>query len=111
MACFIIFGIIASEIANLVIFIILCVQYNKGKISEYVEFLDLNCPFVNRNKFSESFNDLEKLRSAYIPFIVINIIFIVFGCCSGTANKKRKKIKIHLLNKNYIKNIKKYLNY
>ena len=91
MACFILLGLIASEIANLVIFIILCVQFNKGKIGEYVDFLDLNCPFVNRNKFSESFKDLEKLRSAYIPFIVINIIFIVFGCCSSAANNKKEE--------------------
>ena len=78
---------IFSGLVNFILFIILCVQYKKGKVDEYVDFL--NCDFIYRNKFHEKFGDLEELKNSYTPFVVLNVIFIIIGCINNKTSAKK----------------------
>ena len=83
--CILIAGIF-SGVVNLVLFIILCVQYKNGQVDEFVEFL--KCSFVNS---LQDFESIKTLKASYTPFMVINIIFIVLGCLTSGTNSKKKE--------------------
>lgn len=82
--CFILF-ILLGNLVNLVLFIILSVNYFKGDTSTYVDFL--GCSGVKREKFNSYFEDVENLKGVFIPYFILNIIYLVASCCSGAANK------------------------
>lgn len=63
-----------SFIINFILFIILCVKYNGGDTSEYVDFLD--CPNVVKKSFEE-YEDVEDLKSNYKSFLITNIIYYI----------------------------------
>ena len=83
--CILIAGIF-SGVVNLVLFIILCVQYKNGQVDEFVEFL--KCSFVIS---LEDFEPIKTLKASYTPFMVINIIFIVLGCLTSGTNSKKNE--------------------
>lgn len=83
----ILFGIGAS-FTELVLFIILCVNYNDSNISDYVEFL--NCGNINRKAF-DSYSAIENVYSNYTPFMVLYIIFFVINCLQHYCNFSNKK--------------------
>lgn len=78
--------VIGSGIANLVLFIILSVNYYNGDTSTYVEFLE--CSGVNTGKFHDKFGVVEDLKSVFVPFFVLNIIYIILGWANSAVNKK-----------------------
>ena len=82
--CFILF-ILLGNLVNLVLFIILSVNYFNGDTSTYVDFL--GCSGVKREKFNSYFEDVENLKGVFIPYFILNIIYLVASCCSGAANK------------------------
>ena len=82
---FFIIGLIVG-VGNLAAFITLMVFYFTGDISKYADFLD--CSNVNKDKFIQDFKNLEDLRSAFITFMVLNIIGIVLNLISNCLNKK-----------------------
>lgn len=83
--CFIIF-VLLGNLVNIILFIILSVNYFKGDTSTYVEFLE--CGGVNKNAFRNHFGeDIQGLKGVFIPFFILNIIYLVASCCSGAANK------------------------
>ena len=67
---------IISFIINLILFIILCVQYNKGDTADYVSFL--TCNNIEKKSFKE-FDDAEDLKSNYKSFLIVNIIYYVLS--------------------------------
>ena len=77
---------IGSSIVNLVLFIILSVNYFNGDTSTYVDFLE--CGNVDKGKFNSHFGEgIQDLKGVFIPFFILNIIYLVASCCSGAANK------------------------
>ena len=80
---------IISGIANLVLFIILCYYYFDGDTSTYVDFL--NCPGVNEKKFYDKFGNVEDFKSAFIPFFVLNIIYIALSFVNSCTSKKQNE--------------------
>ncbi len=82
---FFVIGMIVG-VGNLAAFITLMVFYFTGDISKYADFLD--CSNVNKDKFIQDFKNLEDLRSAFITFMVLNIIGIVLNLISNCLNKK-----------------------
>ena len=86
--CILLFGL-GSTITEFVLFIILCVNYSNSNISDYVQFLD--CRDVNKSAFSD-YSVIEDVKSIYIPFMVLYIIFFVINFlqkyCSYDPKKK-----------------------
>ena len=80
---------IGSGIVNLILFIILSVNYFNSDISTYVSFLD--CKDVSKNRFHRKYEDIENLKNIFIPFFVLYIIYIVFGLIHSAINRKKKK--------------------
>lgn len=86
--CAIIFG----GIANLVLFIILMVNYYKGKTTG--EFLDYynNCEFVKTSKIIDAYDKLDRLDSLMTAYVTLNFIGMFINCfSSSTAFKKEEK--------------------
>ena len=78
-------------LVNIILFIIFCVNFNKGATRDYIKFLD--CNGVNKIKFQETFGDIEQFKKNYTTFVVLNSIYIVFNfiCnCITAANNKEK---------------------
>ena len=80
---------IGSSIVNLVLFIILSVNYFNGDTSTYIAFLD--CSGVNRNEFHRKYEDVENLKGVFIPFFVLNIIYIIIGVIDSVTIRKTIK--------------------
>lgn len=86
--CIICFGL-GSGITELVLFIILCVNYGNGQTSEFVEFL--NCPGVNSSAFADKYKDIINLKDTYTPFMVLYIIFLVLNFCQSFFSNQKKE--------------------
>ena len=83
--CFILF-ILFGNLVNLILFIILSVNYFKGDTSTYVDFLE--CSHVKEGVFNDHFGEgIQDLKGVFIPYFILNIIYLVASCCSGAANK------------------------
>ena len=78
--------VIGAGIVNIVLFFILSLNYFQGNVSTYVEFLE--CNGVNREKFHGKYSVVEDLKSAFIPFFVLNIIYLILGWINSCINKK-----------------------
>ena len=78
---------VGAGVTNLILFIILSVNYFSGDTSTYVDFLD--CKGVIKDKFNEKFKKVENLKDVFITFFVLNIIYLVLGCINNAANKKK----------------------
>ena len=78
--------VLGSGAINIALFIVLSINYYKGSTSTYVEFLE--CNGVNREKFHDKFSVVEDLKSAFIPFFVLNIIYLILGWINTCINKK-----------------------
>ena len=87
MPCIIVYAL-GSGITELVLFIILCVNYGNGDISEYVEFLD--CAGVNKAAF-EKYSVIKDVKETYTPFMILYIIFLVLSCCQTFFSSQNKK--------------------
>lgn len=83
--CIALFG----GLVNIILFIIFCVNFNKGATRDYIKFLD--CNEVNKNKFKDTFGDLEQFKSNYTTFVVLNSIYIVFNFISNCITAKNSK--------------------
>lgn len=66
---------VGNIIAELILFIILCIKYEYSKIPDYIEFL--NCDDVRRSSFK--YPNIEKVKSTYMPFMVLYIIFFIIN--------------------------------
>ena len=86
--CIICFGL-GSGITELVLFIILCVNYGNGQTSEFVEFL--NCQGVKSSAFTEKYKDIINLKDNYTPFMVLYIIFLVLNFCQSFFSNQKKE--------------------
>ena len=86
--CIICFGL-GSGITELVLFIILCVNYGNGQTSEFVEFL--NCEGVKSSAFTEKYKDIINLKDNYTPFMVLYIIFLVLNFCQSFFSNQKKE--------------------
>lgn len=86
--CIICFGL-GSGVTELVLFIILCVNYGNGQTSEFVEFL--NCPGVKSSAFTEKYKDIINLKDDYTPFMVLYIIFLVLNFCQSYFSNQKKE--------------------
>ncbi len=83
--CFILF-VLLGNLVNLILFIILSYNYFSGDTSTYVDFLE--CGNVDKGKFNSHFGEgIQDLKGVFIPFFILNIIYLVASCCSGAANK------------------------
>lgn len=87
MPCIIVYAL-GSGITELVLFIILCVNYGDSKISEYVEFLD--CAGVNKAAF-EKYSIIKDVKETYTPFMILYIIYLVLSCCQTFVSSLSKK--------------------
>ena len=43
--------------------------------------------FCAKLAFNSYFEDVENLKGVFIPYFILNIIYLVASCCSGAANK------------------------
>ena len=86
--CTLYFGILV----NIILFIIICIRFYNGDTHEYVSFLD--CRGINEDKFHDDFKDVEKLKTNFLVFMILNIIYIVCGlinnCYSNSTIKGKK---------------------
>lgn len=86
--CTLYFGILV----NIILFIIICIRFYNGDTHEYVSFLD--CRGINEDKFHDDFKDVEKLKTNFLVFMILNIIYIVCGlinnCYSNLTIKGKK---------------------
>ena len=71
-ACLTEFVVLGSWITNLVLLIILAVNYSKGDFDKYVDFLE--CKNVKKNYF-DKFSNVLKLNKYIIAFEVLDSIF------------------------------------
>ena len=78
---------IGAGVTNLILFIILSVNYFGGDTSTYIDFLD--CNGVKKDKFNEKFEKVENLKNVFVTFFVLNIIYLVLGGFNSAANKKK----------------------
>lgn len=81
---------IFSDIVNLVLFIILCVNYYSGDVRDYVDFLDCSC-IKDRNGLSNKFKDIEELKSSFTTFMILTIIYIILSCANSGSNAKKNE--------------------
>ena len=65
-----------SLIVDLILFIIITVDYFQGDTKRYNDFL--NCSFVSKDGF-DKYKDLEKLKTDFIVFMIINILYMIFN--------------------------------
>ena len=65
-----------SLIVDLILFIIIIIYYFKGDTRRYNDFL--NCSFVSKAGF-DKYKDLEKIKTDFIVFMIINILYMIFN--------------------------------
>lgn len=75
-------------IVNIGSFIALIVFYYTGDMTTYIDFL--SCSNVNKDQFIQDFHVLEDLKSAFIHFLVLNIIGLVLNCITNCTSKNEK---------------------
>ena len=86
--CFVYAGY-AAGITNLVLFIILCVQYYGGATRDFIDFLE--CSNINQEKFKNEFKIVQDLRTDFIVFLVLNIIYLILSVITNATSNKKKK--------------------
>ena len=86
--CILYFG----DAINIVLFIIICIKFYDGDTHEYVSFLD--CRGINTEQFHSDFKDVEKLKTNFLVFMILNIIYLVCSlinnCCNCSIRKRQK---------------------
>jgi len=68
-------------IINAIIFIILAVNYNKGKYNDFEDFSE--CYFLNKEEFTESYQHIFIIKKNFKKFFIFNIVFICFNCLAN----------------------------
>ena len=61
-----------GNIADIVLYIIIYVRFNKGDTNKFVKFLD--CNGVNKVALQIDFKDVEKLKRDYTALLALNIV-------------------------------------
>lgn len=65
-------------IINAIIFIILSVNYYKGKYNDFEDFSE--CYFLNKEEFIDAYQHIFIIQKNFKKFFIFNIVFICFNC-------------------------------
>ena len=65
-------------IINTIIFIILSVNYYKGKYDDFENFSE--CYFLNKEEFRDTYQHIFIIQKNFKKFFILNIVFICFNC-------------------------------
>ena len=80
--------VICSGVADLVLFIIMLVNFYKGRTAgEFLDFYD-ECNYAYKKSLTEAADKIRTLRGQMTAFVVLNSIGIVFNYLGAFLNKK-----------------------
>ena len=72
-----------------ILFIIMCANFFNGATNDYIDFLE--CSGVNKSKFQAKFSGVEDLKSNFIAFMALNIIYVIFNCINNALSPKKEE--------------------
>ena len=79
--------VIGSGIADLVLFIIMLVNFYKGKTTgDFIEFMN-ECNYSDRISYSSVVSELETMKGYMTAFVALNSIGIFFNYLGAILNK------------------------
>ncbi len=67
----------------------MCANFFNGATNDYIDFLE--CSGVNKSKFQEKFSGVEELKSNFIAFMALNIIYVIFNCINNMLSSKKEE--------------------
>ena len=80
-----------SGIVNLILFIIMMVNYYKGySTGDFLDYYDDCMDNNNRNEFNHIYKKLDRLNKYFTTFVCLNFISMFFSCVSSFLRKKNK---------------------
>ena len=78
-----------SGIVNLILFIIMMVNYYKGySTGDFLDYYDDCMDNNNRNEFNHIYKKLDRLNKYFTSFVCLNFISMLFSCGSSFLRKK-----------------------
>lgn len=85
--CIALFG----SLVIMILFIIMCVNFFNGATNDYIDFLE--CSGVNKSKFQEKFYNVEELKTNFIAFMTLNIIYVCINCITNAFSSQKQEEK------------------